>query len=206
MLLKSPTMLSKKEYNRAILLTKDYIMWKHPVEEHLFEKFYKYSKVAGIIFVILGVIGIVEPAVMTMATVTFVSWLMMVAGLMAGYFTYMTNKSDISGWLKSFILIAIALFMIFYPMSGVGTIGLLLSIYFFMDSFAGFSLALSMRPAQGWIWWMINALFSMIIGILFVAGWPFSSMYLIGLLVGFSLFFDGIALLITGSIFKKLQE
>ena len=181
-------------------------MWKYPIEEDLFEKFSKYSKITGIIFVILGIIGIVEPVFMSLATVTFVSWLMLFAGLMAGYFTYISNKHEMAGYLKSFVLIAISLFMIFYPMSGVGTVGLLLAIYFFMDSFAGFSLALSMRPAKGWIWWLVNAIFSMLIGILFVAGWPFSSLYLIGLLVGFSLFFDGISLLITGSIFKKMMK
>jgi len=181
-------------------------MWKYPIEEDLFEKFSKYSKITGIIFIILGVIGIVEPVFMSLATVTFVSWLMLFAGLMAAYFTYISNKHEMAGYLKSFVLIAISLFMIFYPMSGVGTIGLLLAIYFFMDSFAGFSLALSMRPAKGWIWWLINAIFSMLIGILFVAGWPFTSLYLIGLLVGFSLFFDGISLLITGSIFKKMTK
>jgi len=181
-------------------------MWKYPIDEDLFDKFSKYSKIAGIIFIILGLVGIVEPVFMTMATVTFVAWIMMFAGLMAGYFTYISDKSDVLGWLKSFILIAISLFMIFYPMSGVGTVGLLLAIYFFMDSFASFSLSLSMRPASGWVWWLINAIFSMLIGILFVIGWPFTSLYLIGLLVGFSLFFDGIALLVTGSIFKKMTK
>lgn len=143
---------------------------------------------------------------MTMATVTFFAWLMMFAGFMAGYFTYISDKSDYLGWLKSFILIAIALFMIFYPMSGVGTVGLLLAIYFFMDSFASFSLAFTMRPASGWVWWLINTIFSMLIGVLFVIGWPLTSLYLIGLLVGFSLFFDGIVLLIAGSIFKKMTK
>jgi uncharacterized membrane protein HdeD (DUF308 family) len=181
-------------------------MWNYPIEDNLFEKFSKYSKIAGIIFIILGIIGILEPVFMSLATVTFVSWLMLFAGLMAAYFTYISNKSDIAGWLKSFLLIAIALFMIFYPMSGVGTVGLLLAIYFFMDSFAGFSLALSMRPEKGWLWWLINAIFSMLIGVLFIVGWPFSSLYLIGLLVGFSLFFDGISLLVTGSIFKKMTK
>jgi len=180
-------------------------MWKYPLEEDLFSKFEKYSKVAGVVFIILGLVGIFYPAFMTLATVTFVAWLMMFAGFIAGYFTYMSDKSDTMGWLKSFVLIAIALFMIFYPMSGIGTVGLLLAIYFFMDSFASFSLAMSMRPAKGWVWWMINAIFSMLIGVLFIVGWPFSSIYLIGLLVGFSLFFDGISLLFIGRIFKKLN-
>jgi uncharacterized membrane protein HdeD (DUF308 family) len=181
-------------------------MWKYPVDENLFDTFSKYSKIAGVIFIILGLVGIIYPVFMTLATVTFVAWLMMFAGFMSGYFTYISDKSDYLGWLKSFILIGISLLMIFYPMTGIGTVGLLLAIYFFMDSFASFSLAFSMKPASGWIWWLINAIFSMLIGILFIVGWPFTSTYLIGLLVGFSLFFDGFALLITGSIFKKMTK
>lgn len=181
-------------------------MWKYPIDESLFDTFSKYSKIAGVIFIILGVIGIVFPVFMTLATVTFVAWLMMFSGFMAGYFTYITDKSDFFGWLKSFVLIGIGALMVFYPMTGIGTVGLLLAIYFFMDAFAGFSLAMNMRPAKGWGLWLVNAIFSLLIGILFIIGWPFTSTYLIGLLVGFSLFFDGIALLITGSIFKKINQ
>jgi len=181
-------------------------VWKYPIDENLFEQFSKYSKITGLIFIILGIVGIIYPVFMTLATVTFVAWLMMFGGFMAGYFTYMSDKNDFLGWLKSFVLIGIGALMIFYPMTGVGTVGLLLAIYFFIDAFAGFSLAMNMRPANGWIWWLINAVFSILIGILFIVGWPFTSTYLIGLLVGFSLFFDGFALLITGSIFKKMNQ
>ena len=184
-------------------------MWRYPKQEEslaqeMLQKLSKHSKIAGVIFVLLGGVGIVYPTVMTMLTVTFVSWLLLFAGLMAGYFTYITNKSDGSGWLKSVILIGVALFMLFYPMSGVGTVGLLLSIYFFMDAFAGLSMGLSMKGSSGWFIWILNALISLVLAVLFVVGWPVTSVYLIGLLVGFSLFFDGISLLVMGSIFKKM--
>jgi len=42
--------------------------------------------------------------------------------------------------------------------------------------------------------------------VIFVVNWPFSSMYLIGLLVGFSLFFDGIALLIAGNALEEIEK
>ncbi len=185
-------------------------MWKYPLEENFSEDILtslsKYSKIAGVIFVILGIIGILWPVVMTLATVTFVSWILLLAGLMAGWFTYLSDREDYIGWLKSIILIGVSLFMIFYPMSGVGTVGLLLAIYFFMDAFASFSIGMNMRPHGGSLWWIINAVFSILLGVLFTLGWPMTSMYLIGLFVGFSLFFDGVSLLITGSIFKKLSK
>lgn len=181
-------------------------MWHYPIDESLFDRFSKYSKITGVVFVFLGLIGVIYPMFMTLATVAFVSWLMVFGGFMAGYFTYHSDNSHYLGWLKSFILIVTGLMMIYYPMTGVGTVGLLLSIYFFMDAFASFSLALSMQPEKGWIWWMINSIFSILIGVLFIVGWPLSSMYLVGLFVGFSLFFDGVALLATGSIFRKMTK
>ena len=185
-------------------------MWKYPKEEELaqelLEKLSKHSKMAGIIFLLLGGTGILFPAFMTMLTVSFFAWLLLFAGLMAGYFTYISDKSDSIGWLKSVILIGVALFILLYPLSGVGTVGLLLSIYFFMDAFASFSMGLNMRNSRGSLIWIINAIFSLIIAILFIVGWPTSSVYLIGLLVGFSLFFDGISLLVMGKLFKKMGK
>jgi len=107
-------------------------MWKYPVEEHLFEKFSKYSKIAGVIFIILGLVGIFEPVYMTVATVTFVAWIMMFAGFMAAYFTYITDKGDYLGWLKSFVLIGISLLQLPFEKQELVTIRQLL------DSAPGF--------------------------------------------------------------------
>ncbi len=84
-------------------------MWSYPKGEEIFEKFGKYAKISGVIFIILGLIGIIYPIYMTLATEVFVTYLMIFAGVMAGYFTYITDKSDWLGWLKSFILVGVAL-------------------------------------------------------------------------------------------------
>jgi len=173
-------------------------MWSYPKEKDVFEKFGKYAKIAGVIFIILGLIGIIFPVYMTLATEVFVSWIMLLAGMAAGYFTWITDKHNWLGWLKSFILVGVALLMLIYPMSGVGTIGLLLAIYFFMDAFAGFGLASLTYPKKRWFLWSFNALLSFVLGVFFLINWPFSSMYLIGIFVGMSLFFDGLVLLVGG--------
>lgn len=181
-------------------------MWKLPKEDNLFEKFAKYAKITAFIFIVLGLIGIIYPVFMTLATVTFVAWLMLIAGLMSGYFTWLSHKGDTIGWFKSFILIAASLFMLYSPLGGAATIGFLFSIYFFFNAFIGFSLAMSTRPHSVWIFWLINAIFSILIAVLLILGWPSSSMYLVGLLVGFSLFFDGLALLAGSSIFTNMMK
>ncbi len=181
-------------------------MWLYPGEDLVIEKFGKYAKIAGSIFLVLGIVGIFYPVFTTYATVIFVSWLMLFGGLVAGYFTYLSNPKEWQGWLKSIILIGVALYMLFSPLGGAATLGLLLSIYFFMDSFSGGALASTFYPQKGWLLWALNAFLSFVMGIILVVGWPFSSLYLIGLLVGFSLFFDGLALLSGAKIFSDMTK
>ena len=181
-------------------------MWKSPKEIVLLGKYKKQAKTAGILFMILGLVGALFPVFATFATVIFVSWLMLFAGVLAGYFTFITDRSDFSGWLKSIILVGVAIYMLASPMGGIATLGLLFSMYFFMDAFSGFMLSSSIYPKKGWGIWGINAVLSLLMAIIFLVNWPFSSMYLIGLLVGFSLFFDGIALFMAGNALEELSH
>jgi len=53
---------------------------------------------------------------------------------------------------------------------------------------------------------ILNGIFSIILAGILLASWPFSSIVLVGLFVGISLFFDGVALLIFGLGAKKLSD
>ncbi|MBL0721727.1 MAG: DUF308 domain-containing protein [Sulfurovum sp.] len=178
-------------------------MWKPIKDFKLIDTFGKNAKIAGVIFIILGFIGILFPILFSYATVVFISWLMLFTGVLAAYFTYVTDRTDWAGWLKSLLLIGMGLYMLFSPLGAIATLGLLFSIYFFMDGFSGFAIASSLYPDKAWMLWTLNGIFSLIIGIIFIMGWPFTSTYLIGLLVGVSLLFDGFALFMGG---KALEE
>jgi len=176
------------------------------INKNIVDSFKKYSKIGGVLFILLGLIGIAFPIVMSLTTLAFVSYLMIIAGFFSGWLTWQSNKEDWAGWLKSFILVLTGLFMIIYPTIGVATLGMLFAIYFFMDAFAGFGLAFSLRPQKIWWLWLFNAITSLILAVLFIVGWPLSSMFLVGLLVGISLFFDGIALLTGGIMIDKMEK
>jgi uncharacterized membrane protein HdeD (DUF308 family) len=166
----------------------------------------KYAKISGILFIILGTLGIFFPTFMSISAVVLVSYLMLFAGISSGIFTWMSNKKDWAGWLKSFLLVGASLIMLFYPMQGVATSGLVFAIYFFMDAFAGFGLAFSLKDDKHWWLWLINAITSLILGVLFIIGWPMSSLFLVGIFVGISLLFDGIALLVGGSYLEEIDN
>ena len=176
------------------------------INRNIVSKLKKYAKISGILFIILGTLGIFFPTFMSISAVVLVSYLMLFAGISSGVFTWMSNKKDWAGWLKTVLLIGAALIMIFYPMQGVATLGLVFAIYFFMDAFAGFGLAFSLMDDKHWWLWLINAITSLILGVLFIIGWPLSSLWLVGLFVGISLLFDGVALLVGGAYLEEIDE
>ena len=45
---------------------------------------------------------------------------------------------------------------------------------------------------------MFNGIVSLGLAAVFIAGWPFTTVWLVGLLIGISLFFDGLSLLMLG--------
>ena len=181
-------------------------MWKHPKEMEELELFKKNAKTVGVILMIIGFAGAMFPVAASLTTVVFVAWMLLMSGFLVGYFTYKSDASDWKGWLKALIFFGVGIYMIVSPAGGIATLGLLFSIYFFMDSFSSFALAASFYPNKGWGIWTVNAILSLIMAIIFVAGWPHTSILLIGLLVGFSLFFDGLALVMGANVMDILNK
>jgi len=181
-------------------------MWKHPKEFEQLEVFKKNAKTVGIIMMVIGFLGAMFPVAASLTTVVFVSWMLLFSGFVVGYFTYKSDAGDWRGWLKALIFFGVGIYMLVSPAGGIATLGLLFSIYFFMDAFSGFTLATSFYPNKGWGIWTINAILSLVMAMIFVIGWPHTSIVLIGLLVGFSLFFDGLALVMGAKLFINPKD
>ncbi len=94
--------------------------------------------------------------------------------------------------------------MLFYPMTGIATIGLLLAIYLLMDAYGSFLMAYNLRHKKGWEWMGFNGFISLFLATLFLTGWPTSSLWIVGLYISISLFFDGWALLSLAWSWRKL--
>ena len=170
------------------------------------EKFAKHSKVAGVIFLLLGLVGVFYPVVMSLTTAYFVAFLFLLSGFMIAFHTYNTDKKDWLGWLKAFLYLLTGILVTIYPVPGVAALGIILAVYFFMDGFASFALAGQLK-GQKYNWLIvINGILSIVLGIIFLVNWPFGSLVLVGLFVGISLFFDGVVLLTMSSAIKKLED
>ena len=175
-------------------------------DKEFLEKFQKYSKITGVIFLLLGLVGIFYPVIMSLTAAYFVAWLFIFSGLTIGYHTYKTDPKDWLGWLKAFIYLLTGILVAIFPVPGVAALGIILAVYFFMDGFASFALAGQMK-GQKYNWLIIlNGILSIVLGVIFLVYWPFGSLVLVGLFVGISMFFDGVVLLSMSSAIKKLEN
>lgn len=169
-------------------------------------KFGPYTIITGILLLVLGTVGILLPGLMSLGTVVFISWLMIIGGTIWAMHTFKYNRKSIMEWIKPTLLLISGALMLFNPVSGIAVVGMLLAFYLLLDAFGSFALAQSIHPAHGWGWMVFNGLFSLLLALLFLIGWPATSLWLVGLYVSISLLFDGGALIAIGIAMRKVTK
>ncbi len=178
--------------------------WVDPTQ--LLPKFGKFSAVAGILLVLLGGTGIILPELMSLEASLLIASLFVVGGLFWMIHSFKTKSHAWSEWLKPVLLLISGGLMLFYPMTGIATIGLLLAFYLLVDAYGSFMMAYMMRGEKGWGWMVFNGIISLLLAILFIIGWPATSLWLVGLYISISLLFDGWALLVIAWMQHKQDK
>jgi len=168
--------------------------------------FGKYSLVAGILLILLGTIGIILPQIMSLEASIFIASLLVVGGIFWLIHSFQVRTKEWTEWLKPVLLLITGGLMIFYPMTGVATIGLLLAVYLLLDAYGSFMMAYSLKEKKGVFWMVFNGIISLLLAVLFIVGWPASSLFLVGLYISISLIFDGWALVTIYWLQRKLEK
>jgi len=168
--------------------------------------FGSYSITIGILLMIIGIIGVILPQVMSLEAVVIIAVLFILGGAVWLVHAYKYGGIRWLDWLKPVLLLVSGGLMLFYPMSGIITIGLLLSVYLLLDALVSFILVYKMYPEKGWGWMGFNGITSLILATLFFIGWPETSLLLVGLYIAISLFFDGVTLIFIGWMQRHLVK
>lgn len=154
-------------------------------------------KGVGLLLMLIGLVGILLPEVITVALNLLVAGLFLAAGLINAWLNWVDYRQSLTAWLKPFLFLLLGMLLLLKPEILAAALGLLLMIYFFLDAYASISFGLSLRPMPGFGWAVANGVISALLGLVFLVGWPFESMTLVGLLIGLSLFLDGLTLFLV---------
>lgn len=159
----------------------------------------------GILLVVLGMMALGSSVVMTLATMVFVGWLMIGAGVLQAVHAF-TCK----GWsgffidLLSGILYTVVGFMIIAnPGATAVTLTLLISMFLIFGGIFRIATAISVR-FHNWIWMLLHGVINLLLGISIWQQWPLSGLWVIGVFVGIDMLCNGWSLVMLGLAAKNL--
>lgn len=155
-------------------------------------KYWGWFLLIGLLLIALGALAIGYAKWATEFTVIFLGFLLAGAGILqiiSGFYTRKWTGFSISLLLGLFYIIA-GCVCIFKPIEGALGISLLIAALLLVGG--GFRLGSALRfRFDNWGWVVFNGLIAMLLGILILAEWPASAIWVIGLFVGIDLLLMG---------------
>ncbi len=164
--------------------------------------------VFGVVLFILGLLAISAATFTTLLSVIFLGFLLLFGGVILAYdaFTFWHQKG--SGFflhlLFALLYIAAGLIFIFNPIAGSVSLTFFLGIFYIILGIFRLAFSPTLR-APNWGWGWLNGVITLLLGLMIIASWPSSSLFIIGLFVGIDLVFCGIAYMMSAMAAKKLS-
>lgn len=164
--------------------------------------------VEGVIFTILGFLAVALPGISTLSVELFIGWLLVFAGAVQLYRTIKggSHATGFAGSLCTSILyLLFGILLLFFPVAGIISLTLLLTLFFIAEGIAKIVLGFQLRPFRQWGWFILNGILALIMAFIIWAGWPGTAFWVLGLLVGINMIFFGIALIFLGAATPKID-
>jgi uncharacterized membrane protein HdeD (DUF308 family) len=148
--------------------------------------------VIGIALVILGMVAIGYTVEMTIVSVMFLGWLLLIAGLFEVVHGF--TRRPWSGFFVNLLggaLYAVAgVVMVANPARAAVILTLLIAIILVFGGLFRLFIAFSTQlHHRGWL--ILNGAISIILGLMIWDAWPVSGLWVIGLFIGIDMIFDG---------------
>jgi uncharacterized membrane protein HdeD (DUF308 family) len=162
----------------------------------------------GVVFILLGILAIIEPGVAGLAVTILVGWLLIFGGVAHLLAVFSGGGAGRVVWqvLIGIVYIAGGFYFLTHPLLGLGTLTLLLAVIILAEAVFEVIVYFLRRAEGGSGWLLVNALITLLLGGLIWFHWPSSSVWAIGTLVGVNLLMTGISRLMVGLAARKLSR
>ena len=147
----------------------------------------------GVIYVIAGVIALGSVAMATVASVFVVGIMMLIAGIaeIINAFQVKTWGKFIL-WLLLGVLYVVGGFAAFEnPLLAAAVLTLVLGVALVVSGIMRIFLAFGLKERMSWMWILLSGVITLVLGMIILAHWPVSSVYVLGLFLGIDLIFAG---------------
>lgn len=147
----------------------------------------------GVVYMIAGLIALGSVAMATLASVFVVGIMMIVAGVAEVFNAFQIKTwGKFMLWVLLGVLYIVAGFVTFQnPLLAAVLLTLILGASLVASGIMRIILAFSVKREASWIWILLSAIVTLLLGLLILARWPVSSTYILGIFLGIDLIFAG---------------
>ncbi len=147
----------------------------------------------GILFIILGTIGLGMSMALTLVSVLFFGWLLIIGGVFQ-----VIEAFKVTGWksvlwhvLMALVYIGAGAIILYDPVGGALALTAFIAAALIAVGVMRLIMAFQLRGAPGWWWPLVGGLLSILLGIMIMAKWPSSAFWVIGLFIAIEMIVNG---------------
>jgi uncharacterized membrane protein HdeD (DUF308 family) len=159
----------------------------------------------GVVYLIVGLIALGSVVTATVASVWVVGIMMVIAGI-----AEIVNAFQIKTWGKFLLWLLLgALYVVAglvtfqNPLLAAAILTLMLGVALLVSGVVRIVLAFGMKEGAPWIWVALSGVITLILGLMILARWPVSSLYVLGIFLGIDLVFAGASWIGIGLSLKR---
>lgn len=148
--------------------------------------------ILGIILIILGVIAIGHSVYTTVASIVFLGVLLIISGALQTIYSFWAHRW--SGFFLSLLTgvlyLVVGSLFVSKPLSGALVFTLLLGAFYLVGGIFRI-IGSIMTRFDHWGWSLFSGIITLLLGVLILAGWPETGLWVIGLFIGIDLIIFG---------------
>ena len=147
----------------------------------------------GVVYLLAGFVALGSVVLATVASVLIVGVMMVVAGVVEVFSAFQIKSwGKFLLWVLLGVLYIIAGFVTFEnPLLAAALLTLILGASLLASGVMRIILAFSIKQEAPWIWVLLSGMITLLLGLLILAHWPVSSLYILGLFLGIDLIMAG---------------
>jgi uncharacterized membrane protein HdeD (DUF308 family) len=167
-----------------------------------------WSIAISVVMIVAGILAMIIPPAAGLAVTVFVGWVLVFSGLLHFVYAWQSREARASLWevLVGILYVFIGGYLLWNPIIGLASLTFALAVYLFFEAVLEFVLAYRLRPAPGSGWLAVDGVITLILAILIWRTWPSNTPWVLGLLVGISMLFSGVARLMLSLAAKHVVE
>ena len=154
----------------------------------------------GALLAVLGVLAMMAPLISGIAVTVLVGILMIAGGMMQTFFAFKAESfgKGVLVFLFGGLGVVAGVIILMTPQTSLAFLTMLVAAFFVASGITDIVLGFKKKPEEGWGWLVFSGGLSVLLGLLIMAEWPFSGLWVIGFFVGLRMLVSGWVLMALG--------